>query len=220
MILDVLHADPPAPGRSPVADALEPLSPLDVDGCCRHLGDPSAERRARVEGAVLVDRFDLGVLDVRPADGDGPRGPSSADPVADGWWCRLRDDRALLVAPRAGLGAERDARLAAGEDVVDLSAGHAVLELAGPRALDALARATSLDLRPDRTPVGAFRPGSVAHVPATVLRIDDDAWLVVLGASHALHAWEVLADAVTGRGGLLAGLDALRSGDRREAARA
>lgn len=220
MILDVLHATPPTHGRSPVADALEPRSASIVDGLCRHLGAPDRERAARAEAAVLADRSDLGVLDLRLSDGSGPRGSAAAEPVAGGWWCRITDDRALLVAPRAPLRTERDRRLADGEDVVDLSPGHAALTVAGPLAREALARATSLDLRPDRTPVGSFRPGSLAHVPATVLREGDDQYLVLVGASHALHVWAVLADAVGGLGGRPGGLDALQIPDRQEAARA
>ncbi|WP_320669511.1 sarcosine oxidase subunit gamma family protein [Patulibacter defluvii] len=222
MILDVLHHDPGLPARSPVADALEPLGAVTVDGRCRHLGDPEAERRAAATTVVLADRLDLGVLDVRVADGAGPRGPSIAVPLdGGGWSCRLTDDRELAIVARERQTAERTAREQDGADVVDLSSGHVVLTVAGPGAREALARATSLDLRPTQAPVGAYRPGSVAHVPAMVVREADDRYLVVAGSAHALHLWEVLADAVEGLGGRPAGLDALSAvPDRQEAARA
>ncbi len=225
MILDVLHHDSGLPPRSPVADALEALGAVIVDGRCRHLGDPDGERQAAATGVVLADRVDLGVLDARvdaSLAGPGPRGPATAAPIdGGGWACRLTDDRELLIVPRERVVAERLLREQEGADVVDLSSGYVVLTVAGPLALEALARATSLDLRPARTPVGAYRPGSVAHVGATVLREADDRYLVLAGSAHALHLWEVLADAVEGLGGRPAGLEALPAVlDRSEATRA
>ncbi len=225
MILEVLHHDSELPPRSPVADALEALGGVFSDGRCRHFGDRDRERGAASTAVVLADRGDLGVLDVRvhrDPDHPGPRGPSNAAPLdGGGWACRLTDDRELLVVPRERLTAERVAREQAGGDVVDLSSGYVMLAVAGPLAREALARATSLDLRPSQAPVGAYRPGSVAHVGATVLREAEDRYLVLAGAAHALHLWEVLDDAVTGLGGCPAGLDALSDVlDRQEATRA
>ncbi|MGE4428282.1 MAG: sarcosine oxidase subunit gamma family protein [Solirubrobacteraceae bacterium] len=223
MILDVLHTDPGIPARSLVADALELLGASIVDGRCRHCGDPAAERAASAATVVLADRSDLGVLDVRVGDGCGPRGPAVAQTLPRGGWaCRLTDDRELLIVPRDRIAAERDARLGEGEDVVDLSAGHVVLVVAGPLAREALARASALDLRSDRAPIGAYRPGSVAHVGAVVLREAEERYLVIAGAAHALHLWEVLVDAVIDLGGRPAGLEALAGSttDRQETARA
>lgn len=101
--------------------------------------------------------------------------------------------------------------------VVELTAGLAAIELSGPRARPLLERLTSIDVRPSRLPVGGVRAGAVAEVAATLLRSEDDAYLILVGSQEAADAWEIVLDAAVLLGARPVGADALaRLGSRRE----
>lgn len=188
-------------------------------------GDPEAEVRAGREGVVLGDRSDLGVLEVQAdagglgevvvvAGGDLPALGTAAR--GDGaWWCPVSPERLLVLAPPGHTRSLRTAleEAAAGArglaTVVDLTAGTVGIAVIGPGARELLARLTALDLRPDRAPVGGFRPGAVARVPAMVLREGPRHYLVLAGASHGEHLWRAASDAGEGLGAVLAGALAL-----------
>jgi heterotetrameric sarcosine oxidase gamma subunit len=171
-------------------------------------GDVAAEARAGREGVALGDRSDLGKLEVH-GDADDP------ETWAAGRWCRVTPRRRLVVTAPERTAAVRDALEAAASrsrglvSVVDMTAGLAAIAVVGPLARELLARLTALDLRPDRTPVGAVRPGAIARVPAMLLRESEERYLVLAGTSHGEHLWRAASDAGAPLGAAHAGLDAL-----------
>jgi len=58
------------------------------------------------------------------------------------------------------------------------------------------------------TPVGGFRPGSVARTPGYVLREAEDRLLVMVGWALGEYLWQVVADAARHLGGGPVGADA------------
>jgi hypothetical protein len=68
------------------------------------------------------------------------------------------------------------------------------------------------------TPVGGFRPGSVARTPGYLLREADDQLLLLVGWALGEYLYEVVADAAEPLGGGPVGVDGLAA--RLEPARA
>ena len=111
------------------------------------------------------------------------------------WWCPVTPARTLI------LGEPGDA-LPEAATVVDVTCGLAALSLIGPSAGELLARFCAVDVRDKVTPVGGFRPGSVARTHGYVLREADDRLLVIVGWSLREYMWEVEADATKNLGGV------------------
>ncbi len=99
--------------------------------------------------------------------------------------------------------------------VVDLTAGLAAIELRGPRARNLLERVTAIDVRDSALGVGGVRAGAVAEVAATLIRIGQDAFLILVGAQEAPDAWEIVIDAGAPLGAHPVGADALARLERR-----
>lgn len=159
-------------------------------------GDPAGEAHAARSTVAVSDRSVLGKLEVT-----APLEPGTAIQDGGAWWCPLTRERTLVLCPTDAT-AELRERLA---DVVDLTSALAAVGLEGPRARDVLARLTALDVRPDSMPEAAFRPGSVARVPALLLHEDTDRFLLLFGSAHAQYMWEVVNDAAAPFGGRPAG---------------
>jgi glycine cleavage system aminomethyltransferase T len=123
----------------------------------------------------------------------------------DAWWCRLTQTRALVIGARP----EFDAA-AEDLDVLDVSSNFAALTLLGPLARETFARFCALDLRPQVTPIGALRPGSVGRQPGLVIREDEERYLFLFGWATGEYMWSVVADAGGHLGGRPVGADAPR----------
>jgi heterotetrameric sarcosine oxidase gamma subunit len=131
----------------------------------------------------------------------GPREarPGMAEYDGEAWWCPVAARRTLVLAEPSAAAGLRE-RLASFE-VVDVTGAYAALAVVGPQVREVLARLTALDLRPAITPVGAFRPGSVARTPAMVLKEGEERFLVLFGAALAEYMWTVVSDAARHLGG-------------------
>jgi glycine cleavage system aminomethyltransferase T len=112
------------------------------------------------------------------------------------WRCPVTRDRMLVIGDREA-------------DGIDVTSSLAGLVIGGPQAREVFARFCALDLRDRSTPVGGFRPGSVARTPGYVLREDTERFLMLFGWALGEYMWTVVADAAGALGGAPVGVDAL-----------
>jgi heterotetrameric sarcosine oxidase gamma subunit len=127
----------------------------------------------------------------------------------DAWWCPVTPSRVLVLGEPS---AARELHTAVSDDavsVVDVTCGLAAMALIGPGAHELLARFCAVDVRPAITPVGGFRPGSVARTPGYVLVEDEQRLLVMVGWALGEYLYEVVSDAAGHLGGRPVGADAL-----------
>jgi heterotetrameric sarcosine oxidase gamma subunit len=186
-------------------------------------GDGALERERARETVGFADRSSLCKLElhakpdalaeiVARASGGLQLELGMASRGRDGWWCPLTPARALVLGEAASAAAMRAAvegAAAAGASVVDLTCGLAAISLLGPGCEELLARFCAIDVRPAVTPVGGFRPGSVARTPGYVLRAGEHELLVLVGWALGEYVWRVVADAAEHLGGGPVGADAL-----------
>jgi glycine cleavage system aminomethyltransferase T len=107
----------------------------------------------------------------------------------DSTWLPMTPTRALV------LGGERP------DGALDVTTGFAALRLAGPLARETFARFTAIDLRPQVTRPGDWRPGSVARTPGGILCEAGDRYLMLFGAAVGQYVWTVVEDAARHLGG-------------------
>jgi heterotetrameric sarcosine oxidase gamma subunit len=118
------------------------------------------------------------------------------------WWCRLTDERALVVGARPSLS---DGDL----EILDVTSVFASLTISGPLARECFARFCALDLRPAVTPVNALRPGSIGRQPGTLIREAEERYLILFGWAVGEYMWSVVSDAAGHLGGGPVGVDQL-----------
>jgi heterotetrameric sarcosine oxidase gamma subunit len=131
------------------------------------------------------------------------------------WWCPYSAQRAVVLCAPADTAALRD-RLTDATDpspglasVIDTTAAQGALTIVGPLAREVFARFTAIDLRPQVTPVHAFRPGSVARTGGAILCEAPDRYLMLFGAALGQYVWTLVADAAGHLGGGPIGVDSL-----------
>jgi glycine cleavage system aminomethyltransferase T len=115
----------------------------------------------------------------------------------DATWLPMTATRALVLGGEPPAGA------------IEVTTGFAALRLAGPLARETFARFTAIDLRPQVTRPGDWRPGSVARTPGGILCEAEDRFLMLFGAALGQYVWTVVADAAGHLGGGPVGDDAL-----------
>lgn len=177
-------------------------------------GDAAA---ARLRSVAFVDACHRHVCELRPAPGEriaSQPATGSADALQavrrDGWWeCPTGPDRVLLVADGAQAPPPFSGPRA---QAVDLSCSLGGLLIVGPLGRELIVRFCALDLRPERTPVGGWRPGSVARTPGYVLREAEQRHLLLFGWAYSQYVWDVVSDAASALGGGPVGLDDLEAG--------
>jgi sarcosine oxidase, subunit alpha len=215
----------PVPGGGPEPGAPLASSPLEPrleaagarfearDGwrVAVDFGSPASELEACRAGAGVADRSALGKLELQgPPEalaellaGVLPEGLPAAGESVDLDGARLwrsSPDRALAIAEPAATPGLR-ARLqsacvdARGCALVELTAGLAAIELRGPLSRRLLERVTAIDVRVASLAPGGVRAGAVAELPATLLCLDRDAFLIMLGAPESADAFEIVLDA-------------------------
>ena len=199
-------------------------------------GDPSGEATACTESVAWVDVSQLGKLEVQACAGDlaavaagAGRGAvlelGRATRAAGAWWCPLTATRMLVLCEAADTGALRSRLAEAAAEcsrrvsITDVTTVRAALTLVGPLARDVFARYCALDLRPDITPVGALRPGSIARQPGIVVREAEHRYLFLFGWALGEYMWTVVSDAAEHLGGRAAGVDVLEPLDELAAIR-
>lgn len=181
------------------------------DACRVAAGFADVSHLGKVE--VQAGREDLDAVVARCAGTELKLGQAARSEGA--WWCPLTPEQTLVICEPGSLAPLRDRLGAAASgcdgpvSVTDVTAGFGALVLAGPLARETFARFCAIDLRPDVTPVGAFRPGSVARTPGMVLREATDRYLMLFGASFGHYTWTVVADAAQSLGGSPVGVDSI-----------
>jgi hypothetical protein len=121
--------------------------------------------------------------DLRPLD----LGRATVD--GDQTWLPMTPTRALILGGEPPAGA------------LDVTTGFGALRLAGPLARETFARFTAIDLRPQVTGPGDWRPGSVARTPGGILCEAEDRYLMLFGAALGQYVWTVVEDAARHLGG-------------------
>jgi glycine cleavage system aminomethyltransferase T len=115
----------------------------------------------------------------------------------DATWLPMTTTRALILGGDPPPGA------------LELTTAFGALRIAGPVARETFARFTAIDLRPQVTKPGDWRPGSVARTPGGILCEAEDRYLMLFGAALGQYVWTVVADAAGHLGGGPVGDDAL-----------
>ena len=121
--------------------------------------------------------------------------------VGDATWLPMTPTRALILGGEPPAGA------------LEVTTGFGALRLAGPLARETFARFTAIDLRPQVTKPGDWRPGSVARTPGGILCEAEERYLMLFGAALGQYVWTVVADAAGHLGGGPVGHDALVRGE-------
>jgi glycine cleavage system aminomethyltransferase T len=145
---------------------------------------------------AIVGFADVSHLRKTELQGDVGMPDGRARRAAGTWRCVLTPRRALVIGNSDETG-------------LDVTGAYCAMTIVGPQARETIARFCSLDLRPQVTPVGGLRPGSVARTPGLVIREADDRYLLLAGFAFGEYLWTVVADAAGHLGGGPIGVDDL-----------
>jgi hypothetical protein len=107
----------------------------------------------------------------------------------DSTWLPMTRERALVLGGEPPDGA------------LDVTTAFGALRLSGPLARETFARFTAIDLRPQVTGPGDWRPGSVARTPGGILCEAEDRYLMLFGSAFGQYVWTVVEDAARHLGG-------------------
>jgi glycine cleavage system aminomethyltransferase T len=138
------------------------------------------------------------------------------------WWCPYSARRAVVLCAPADTATLRERLSEAAADasglasVFEMTAAQGAMTIVGPLARETFARFTAIDLRPQVTPVHAFRPGSVARSGGAILCEAPERYLMLFGAALGQYVWTLVADAAGHLGGGPVGVDALDPLDQPE----
>lgn len=187
--------------------------------------DPDDEVRAVHAAAGIIDVSTLGKLDVRGPDAvaflERIYTNRLADLAAgrirygvmcteegiifdDGVVCRVDDDHFYLTTTSSGITGVYEwltwwrATWDVQVHVTDVTTSYGAINLAGPRARDVLTPLTDLDLSTDSLPYMHWRAGTVAGVPARLLRIGfvgEMGYEIHFPAEYGTHLWDSLMEA-------------------------
>jgi sarcosine oxidase, gamma subunit family, heterotetrameric form len=79
--------------------------------------------------------------------------------------------------------------------IVDVSGGQTVIRLAGNAARQVLQKSTMIDVHPEQFPVGKVVGTSFAKSAATLTRVEETTYDLIVRRSFADYIWEWLCDA-------------------------
>jgi len=210
--LEFLTLDAPAVARSPMErQARAAGARFEVrDGwnVAVDYGAPEREREICRTAAGWADVSHLAKLELQ-----GDHGLAGVTRRGGAWWCPVSDRRALVLGARGSMPGPDETEPEARVHVVEVTSNFAALTLIGPLAREVVARFCALDLRPQATPVGSLRPGSVARQPGMVLREGEHRFMLLFGWAIGEYMWTVVQDAATHLGGGPVGQSALEGAD-------
>ncbi len=227
--LAFLSPGPDAPARSPMAPGAAAAGATfeQRDGweIATSFTDPDTERALCESSVGFADVSHLGKIEIQASADDLARIVSRAiraelelgraTRAERAWWCPYSKTRAVVLCPPRDTAALRDHLTASAADanglasVIDTTTAQGAMTILGPLARETFARFTAIDLRPQVTPVQAFRPGSVARTGGAILCEAHDRYLMLFGAALGQYVWTVVADAAGHLGGGPVGVDSL-----------
>jgi len=163
---------------------------------------------------IQADADDLASI-VAAATGGASLELGHATRAEGAWWCPYSPPRAVVFCRSCDTVALRDRLTASAAEtnglasVIDVTTAQGAMTILGPQAREVFARFTAIDLRPQVTPVHAWRPGSVARTGGAILCEAPDRFLMLFGAALGQYVWTVVDDAARHLGGGPVGVDAL-----------
>jgi heterotetrameric sarcosine oxidase gamma subunit len=180
--------------------------------CAYSAGFADLSHLGKIE--LQAERNDLAAM-VEAATGGASLALGRATRANNAWWCPYSPTRAVVLCAAADTVALRDRLTATVADanglasVIDITAAQGAVAILGPLAREVFARFTAIDLRPQVTPVHAWRPGSVARTGGAILCEAPDRYVLLFGAAFGHYIWTTIADAAEHLGGGPVGVDTL-----------